>query len=330
MRSDERWLRDMAVRGANGEDGGVSVSVSVRCGVCGLMGGAAAPTSAVAGLPLVGQWSRAQLRRRGGCAHAWLTADGGAVLVGCCPVRRCSHAIPPPHRPTVPSHVTVPLPLSSATSSTLLQRSVPLHPPSTLPPRPQRDQAHRITAPCGCRFPSPHLSYLLSPYTSPHAYHDVLAVLPAVRRGAGQQLRRSGAADAAAGVVRVPLPPARGVGHLRPVRHLFLALPPLGQLIVGALGQGLVTEWGGQPKPIGSGDVAWISPDTRHWHGAQGGGSFTQLAITESEDDRTIEWLARATRSSPCVVGEAAGATQWGLIVAITRALLVRALLACA
>ena len=104
---------------------------------------------------------------------------------------------------------------------------------------------------------------------------------------------------------------------------------PLGQLLVGVLGGGLVTERGGQPRAIQPGDVVWISPDTVHWHGAAAKSAFTQLAITEGEDDVTTEWLERATRSSPCVTAAASDgwASQWWLPPAFTVAVLLLAVL---
>jgi quercetin dioxygenase-like cupin family protein len=105
---------------------------------------------------------------------------------------------------------------------------------------------------------------------------------------------------------------------------------PLGQLIVGTLGMGLVTEWGGQPKSIAPGDVVWISPDTKHWHGAQASGAFSQIAITEGDEaDYTTEWLVRATRSSPCVVDAATSdsSTLWWQILALSLALVLVGLL---
>ena len=73
---------------------------------------------------------------------------------------------------------------------------------------------------------------------------------------------------------------------------------PLGQCIIGTLGRGLITEWGGEPKSIAAGDVVWISPDTKHWHGAGSSGSFSQLAITEGEEDYTLESCSRERRAA--------------------------------
>jgi quercetin dioxygenase-like cupin family protein len=43
---------------------------------------------------------------------------------------------------------------------------------------------------------------------------------------------------------------------------------PLGQTLIVTRGHGFVQEWGRPVKPIGPGDVAWIPPGVKHWHGA--------------------------------------------------------------
>lgn len=43
---------------------------------------------------------------------------------------------------------------------------------------------------------------------------------------------------------------------------------PLGQTLVVTAGTGWVQQWGGQVEEIREGDVIWIPPNVKHWHGA--------------------------------------------------------------
>ena len=56
-------------------------------------------------------------------------------------------------------------------------------------------------------------------------------------------------------------------------------------------GCGRVQHWGGPIKEIRPGDVVWISPGEKHWHGATPTTAMTHIAIHESKDGRTVEWM---------------------------------------
>ena len=43
---------------------------------------------------------------------------------------------------------------------------------------------------------------------------------------------------------------------------------PLGQTLVVTSGLGLVQQWGAPIQEIRPGDVVWIPPGVKHWHGA--------------------------------------------------------------
>jgi len=46
---------------------------------------------------------------------------------------------------------------------------------------------------------------------------------------------------------------------------------------------------------IRQGDVVWIPPGQKHWHGAAPNSSMTHIAITEQLDGKTVEWLEKVS-----------------------------------
>ncbi len=66
---------------------------------------------------------------------------------------------------------------------------------------------------------------------------------------------------------------------------------PLGQTLHVIEGAGLVQLWGQDKLPILPGDVIWIPPGVKHWHGAGPHTSMVHLAIHEELDGSVAEWL---------------------------------------
>lgn len=64
---------------------------------------------------------------------------------------------------------------------------------------------------------------------------------------------------------------------------------PLGQTLIVTAGTGRVQRWGDPVDEMQTGDVVWIPPGQKHWHGAAPGASMTHLAITERLDGKTVE-----------------------------------------
>jgi 4-carboxymuconolactone decarboxylase len=60
-------------------------------------------------------------------------------------------------------------------------------------------------------------------------------------------------------------------------------------LIVTA-GRGSVQQWGSQVEEIEQGDVA---PGQKQWHGATASTSMTHIAIQESLNGKTVEWMEK-------------------------------------
>jgi 4-carboxymuconolactone decarboxylase len=70
---------------------------------------------------------------------------------------------------------------------------------------------------------------------------------------------------------------------------------PLGQTLIVTAGTGWVQQWGGQVEEMRQGDVVWIPPGVKHWHGATTGASLTHIAIQESLDGKTVEWMEKVS-----------------------------------
>ena len=50
-------------------------------------------------------------------------------------------------------------------------------------------------------------------------------------------------------------------------------------------GHGKVFGEGGEVQPVRTGDVVWISPDERHWHGAAESTYMIHLAVSLGDHD---------------------------------------------
>jgi quercetin dioxygenase-like cupin family protein len=70
---------------------------------------------------------------------------------------------------------------------------------------------------------------------------------------------------------------------------------PLGQTLIVTAGDGFVQSWGGPIQPIRPGDVVWIPPGVKHWHGAGRGTAMTHIAITEAQDGKSVEWMEQVS-----------------------------------
>ena len=66
---------------------------------------------------------------------------------------------------------------------------------------------------------------------------------------------------------------------------------PLGQTLVVTEGEGRVQAWGGPIQRIRPGDVVWIPPGVKHWHGAAPTTPMSHLAVAEALDGQVVEWM---------------------------------------
>ena len=70
---------------------------------------------------------------------------------------------------------------------------------------------------------------------------------------------------------------------------------PAGQLLIVTAGTGRVQRHGDAAAEMRAGDVVWIPPGVKHWHGAAPGTAVTQVAVTEPVNGKTVDWLEKVT-----------------------------------
>ncbi len=68
---------------------------------------------------------------------------------------------------------------------------------------------------------------------------------------------------------------------------------PLGQTLIVTSGCGLVQNWGGPIEEIRPGDVVWIPPGEKHWHGAAPATAMTHIAIVEKLNGQSADWMEK-------------------------------------
>jgi quercetin dioxygenase-like cupin family protein len=70
---------------------------------------------------------------------------------------------------------------------------------------------------------------------------------------------------------------------------------PLGQTLVVTFGLGLVQRWDGPVEEIRPGDVVWIPPGEKQWHGASPTIAMMHIAIQEKLNGKTVEWMEQVS-----------------------------------
>ena len=70
---------------------------------------------------------------------------------------------------------------------------------------------------------------------------------------------------------------------------------PVGQMLIVTAGKGLVQRDGGPVEEIHAGDIVWFAPEERHWHGAAADTAMSHIAIQESADGKSVDWLEPVT-----------------------------------
>ncbi len=66
---------------------------------------------------------------------------------------------------------------------------------------------------------------------------------------------------------------------------------PLGQTLYVVAGIGRVQTSGGPVREIRAGDVVWIPPGEKHWHGASPSNGMTHIAMQEALDGSFATWM---------------------------------------
>ncbi|HEX2215357.1 MAG TPA: cupin domain-containing protein [Xanthobacteraceae bacterium] len=70
---------------------------------------------------------------------------------------------------------------------------------------------------------------------------------------------------------------------------------PLGQTLYVVSGCGRAQTWGREIREIRAGDVIWIPPGEKHWHGAGPQTAVTHIALQEALDGKAVEWMEHVT-----------------------------------
>ena len=115
----------------------------------------------------------------------------------------------------------------------------------------------------------------------------------------GAQPSGAGPAEYFTGSVRIdpllaPPAPARVRGAsvtFEPGARTAWHTHPLGQTLIVTAGCGRAQRWGGPVEEIRPGDVIWIPPGEKHWHGAAPATAMTHIAVQEQLDGATVAWL---------------------------------------
>ncbi|MGO4569586.1 carboxymuconolactone decarboxylase family protein [Rhizobium sp. 2YAF20] len=70
---------------------------------------------------------------------------------------------------------------------------------------------------------------------------------------------------------------------------------PLGQTLFIVSGKGWVQREGGPVETFGPGDVAWIPPHVKHWHGATKDEAMSHFAVAEALEGSTVTWMEKVS-----------------------------------
>ncbi len=118
-------------------------------------------------------------------------------------------------------------------------------------------------------------------------------------RRTGSQPSARGPAEYFTGTVRIDSlfqrsAPARiggAVVTFEPNARTAWHIHPLGQTLIVTAGCGRAQRQGGPMEELRPGDVVWIPPGEKHWHGASATTAMTHIAIAESLDGTAVQWM---------------------------------------
>lgn len=119
----------------------------------------------------------------------------------------------------------------------------------------------------------------------------------------GSQPSTKGSEEYFTGSVRIdPLfqahDPARAVGAnvtFEPGARTAWHTHPLGQTLIITYGCGWIQCWDCPKEEIHPGDVVWIPPGEKHWHGVAATTAMTHIAIQEQLDGKTANWTEKVS-----------------------------------
>ena len=143
------------------------------------------------------------------------------------------------------------------------------------------------------------LFLLASPCLSQVASAQNSQTINITRRGSQQSSKAS--AQNFTGSVRIEpvfdaYDPSRATGGrvtFEPGARTAWHTHPLGQTLIVTAGTGWIQQWGGPIEEIREGDVVWIPPGIKHWHGATPTTAMTHIAIQEVLNGRNVERMEK-------------------------------------
>ncbi|MCI0755177.1 cupin domain-containing protein [Roseomonas vastitatis] len=120
---------------------------------------------------------------------------------------------------------------------------------------------------------------------------------------AGSQPSAKGPAEYFTGSVRIdPLFPATAPSRMsggsvtfEPGARSVWHTHPVGQVLAVTAGLGWIQRDGGPVEEMRPGDVIWIAPGVKHWHGAAATTGVTHIALQEQADGRAVNWMEAVT-----------------------------------
>jgi quercetin dioxygenase-like cupin family protein len=115
----------------------------------------------------------------------------------------------------------------------------------------------------------------------------------------GSQPSSKGQAEYFAGSVRVdplnqaPAPARVSIASVtfEPGARTAWHSHPLGQTLIVTAGCARVQKWNEAVQEIRPGDVVWIVPGEKHWHGAAPTTAMTHISIVEQLDGKGADWM---------------------------------------
>lgn len=66
---------------------------------------------------------------------------------------------------------------------------------------------------------------------------------------------------------------------------------PLGQTLIITSGKGYIQLENEEKQEMNAGDIVWIAPHEKHWHGATESTFMSHIAIQEEQDGTNVTWM---------------------------------------
>jgi quercetin dioxygenase-like cupin family protein len=145
----------------------------------------------------------------------------------------------------------------------------------------------------------PHVLYLANLWPCDDADRLTKEITTMDIYACGSRPTRRGPAESFTGtvwqepIVEAPAP-ARvrsGLVRFEPGARTAWHTHPLGQTLFVVSGAGRVQTFGGKVREIKAGDVVWIPPNEKHWHGAAPTTSMVHIATQEALDGKHVTWM---------------------------------------